>query len=995
MGLFDEYLAVDADYKAKYGADTALLMQCGDFFELYAVDNATETVGAAIFAVGDICNLQVTRKNKSIIENSRSNPLMAGFPLAALSKNVSALVAAGYTVVVMKQVTPPPNVTRAVTEVYSPSMTLAPASPESQYLMAFYCEPGAIGAAGVEVSTGHCFVREWAAGAAGAGAGDEVVRLLAAWNPKEVAVYGSSGESGAGIDRLCSMGAPSAKVHFRWGDYEKKLHRPAIQNGLLARTYPQDTVGCVLTAIEALNLERMDAGRMAFVLVLQFAYEHNDKIIQFLKPPQVLESEQHLALEYTSAVQLNLLGGGGADKPLVALLNKCGTPFGKRLFRERLMNPVVDTAVMTARWDKISRLIETKAYDTLHRPLSQMLDLERMLRRIQLGSFPPCDWGGLHTSLEAAEQVAGAADGTGRTGEELLAAVREAYEPFLEMDECLKYLTSDIRTNIFKKGVRPELDALQAGLSQHFETLQQYCDLISGSKVDSNDRDGYFLSITKRRWEAVDAGFRARFIAKPISNSSSVLRVSNDTIVGISDGILKTQRQIVAAAEDAYREFLRVFSEQAAARFAELIDVLADLDVAVASARNAAEWGYVRPRLLSGTEDGAYLSAKGLRHPIIERIQDRAVPYVPNDIELGVGAGARAPTGLLLYGINAAGKSSLMKAIGLNIVMAQAGMFAAAADFSFVPFRKLFTRIQMNDNIYRGMSSFTVEMTELRNILARADPWSLVLGDELCAGTESVSATAIVAAGLESLVWRRSVFVFATHLHELVGLPAVEARVKEGAIRVGHMAVEISGDGAIVYDRHIREGSGSALYGLEVCRGLGMDPDFLRAADAVRRHMLGVPAKLAAGLRVSAYNSAVVMDKCGVCGEEAAAETHHIRYQCEAAAGGDPTIHQASNLVPLCEACHKKEHRGDIKIRGWKATTEGPKLDVGVPEREATAAAPTAAAADLASWLKYDHGVWWVRAKTRWSKKSESDVRALLVKRGIMTDIHGELPSLT
>ncbi|MFN9955062.1 MAG: MutS-related protein, partial [bacterium] len=121
-----------------------------------------------------------------------------------------------------------------------------------------------------------------------------------------------------------------------------------------------------------------------------------------------------------------------------------------------------------------------------------------------------------------------------------------------------------------------------------------------------------------------------------------------------------------------------------------------------------------------------------LRHPIIERLITN-VEYIGNDISLN-------QNGILLYGINASGKSSLMKALGLAIIMVQSGMYVPATSFEFSPYHHIFTRICGNDDIYRGMSSFVVEMSELRNILQRADERSLVIGDEICCGTEAISA---------------------------------------------------------------------------------------------------------------------------------------------------------------------------------------------------------------------------------------------------------------
>lgn len=126
MTIIDDYVVYCQTYSEKYGSNTVVFIQVGDFFEIYSYkDGKTEEmVGAPMQKLCDLCNLQMSRKNKSILENSRSNPLMAGFPLVVLSKQIQILVQNGYTVVVIRQVTPPPDVKREVTEIISPSTTL-------------------------------------------------------------------------------------------------------------------------------------------------------------------------------------------------------------------------------------------------------------------------------------------------------------------------------------------------------------------------------------------------------------------------------------------------------------------------------------------------------------------------------------------------------------------------------------------------------------------------------------------------------------------------------------------------------------------------------------------------------------------------------------------------------------------------------------------------------------------------------------------------------
>jgi DNA mismatch repair protein MutS len=364
------------------------------------------------------------------------------------------------------------------------------------------------------------------------------------------------------------------------------------------------------------------------------------------------------------------------------------------------------------------------------------------------------------------------------------------------------------------------------------------------------------------------------------------------------------------------------------------------LDTDVALAACAEEYGYVRP-VYEEVADEAEANARsglavvGLRHPILERVHSET-PYISHSIALGslasaASAAASADQGILLYGVNAAGKSSLSKAIGLAVLMAQIGMPVPATEMRIAPYKSLFTRILGNDNLWAGMSSFVVEMTEFRSILKAAGPTTLVLGDELCAGTETVSAIAIVGAGIQTLVGKGAQFVFATHLHELMTMPELAAPLATGAVRAYHLSVVPDMRGRLIYDRKLKEGSGSPIYGLEVCRGLDMDAGFLEAAMGIRRRLEGARGFAA----TSRYNAAIPVQACSVCGKtQGTLETHHIRPQAAADAKGrvEPGRHknEAGNLVVLCESCHDAHHRGDLEIRGWVATTEGRVLDLSV-----------------------------------------------------------------
>lgn len=951
MTIVDDYIDYCDEYKKKYGEKTVVLMQVGSFHECYAVDNDTEHVGADIVTICDLLNIQLSRKNKSIIENSRGNPLMAGFPLSSQAKHTQTLLSNNFTVVLINQVTPPPNPKREVTEILSPGLQLSPQGAEGAWLIVCYWDVSSkdmsVGFCGLDVSTGQTWVYEVAGTSLSL---DELSRCISVYQPKEIVVIASAAmeKDGNLRDAVTNLLGSVDNTHMLWEAAHApgtKFNNVSYQNEVMKKAYASIAFG-MLSPIEALDLERMDNVRTALVFAIQFSYEHNPTIIQHLQKPSHVSFDSRCNLEHTSATQLQLVGsgtgsgGGKGERPLLAILSRCATAFGSRAFKSRLLQPTHDKVVLKERYDEIEACLNTD-FMAVHNALRGVLDLERIARRIRLGTFNPTDWTGLDMSLKNISKAASLA-GIDRLSQ-VVANIIAGYENILDIDQCAKFLIGDIKSNVFLPGnpaaVAAGLDEDVATYRNASDSINSVCDSLKtfgeGCKVDCSDRDGYSLLLTKRRWDTIKKALpdtlngikTSDWCARPVSSSSSIVRLTHPFITEQSDLIIKMNAVVADKVTKLYKSFLSTFSDKHSALLEICVKLTSDLDVVVTCARNATDFKYTRPTVTSeagkgGDEDRAWFDAIAMRHPILERLNDR-VMYVPNDVSLG-----KTASGLLLFGVNSSGKSSLMKAIGLNVIMAQAGMFVACDSFIFEPYRHVFTRIAGSDDIYRGWSTFTVEMMELRNILTRSDKFSLVLGDELCSGTESLSATAIVAAGIETLCKSEVSFVFATHLHDLSKMKRITERTD---VVLAHMHVEWQKD-CLVYDRRMRSGVGSGVYGLEVCRGLNLPADFLKAAHEVRCE-LSDTSPFFIDPKSSRYNSGVFMDICKICNNKSSKETHHIVPQAMAENGGHIGHYSkdaAFNLLPVCEKCHDIIHsgKGQLSISGYIATTSGLQLDV-------------------------------------------------------------------
>ena len=168
--IIDDYFDELIKYQDKYGIKTIILMEVGSFFEMYGVDNEKEKIGD-LKKITELLGLTLSRRNKSIIENSRQNAQMAGFGTAFLKKYLSTLINNGYTVVLIEQTTPPPNPIREVTQIFSPGTYIDECNtPYSNNITCIYIENlecyktkkniYSCGLSTIDLSTGKCNIYE-------------------------------------------------------------------------------------------------------------------------------------------------------------------------------------------------------------------------------------------------------------------------------------------------------------------------------------------------------------------------------------------------------------------------------------------------------------------------------------------------------------------------------------------------------------------------------------------------------------------------------------------------------------------------------------------------------------------------------------------------------------------------------------------------------------------------------------------------------------------
>jgi DNA mismatch repair protein MutS len=957
--LTEIYFDLQRYYEERYGSDALVLIEVGNFFEVYEVNNDELKIGKAK-EIAEFLNIQLTRKNKTILENSIANPLMAGVPTISLERYLSRIVQSRkYTVILVRQKGIPPKVKRYIGNIISPGTNFEYHDDAKENNIASILVDEnrgiySIGYAAIDVTTGKTIVNEIHSGRDDRTyALDEVFGLFQSYHTSEVIITTANNE----IDREWLLHYLEIKnLPHTFNDSHPRI---SYQNELFARVFD---IKSLLSPIEYLDLERYPLTTEALSILIDFIIEHDESLIEKMNRPLFLGTNRYLYMGNNALEQLGVISRDPSDVTLLELIDRSCTAFGKRLLKERLLNPICDPAILEARYDLSEKVAPYS--DGFATQLKRIYDLERLSRRIKLKRLHPVEMTYISMSMEGIEGLFELCDRAGISVDSDLRSESGDFSSMLErsfdMEICARFRMDQISENIFREGIHPRLDELIArqkvqkskieSVASHIEKLYERDRLISTAngtvvQVAYMESEGYHLVLTKNRFKQIEEVLRESYVTIDsehlffrdfqIKTLKSLVKIHSPYFEEITKRIESDQIKLVALVRERYLESLEEIEKRFSLLLERLVGFIADIDVAVSNARSSREMNLTRPIL----DENNRFEAIALRHPIIEANEKHGI-YIPNDIYLGDttetphdhimldASGGRDVRGVLLYGINSSGKSSLMKSVGLAVIMAQAGFFVPAVEVKMGIFRKLFTRILSRDNLYKGLSTFSVEMLELKNIFARADERSLVLGDEISQGTETISALAIVSSSILRLDRLGARFIFATHLHQLSEVE--EIRKLERVVFL-HLGVQYDAkNDCLIYDRKLKMGLGDSLYGLEFARSLHMDETFLTKAYAIREELVGNGSELKAlkKKRRSRYHKELYISRCALC-DSPVEEVHHISPQHLAEESGHIEHYHKNhryNLIPLCKKHHDMVHRGEIIISGFVMTDEGLRL---------------------------------------------------------------------
>jgi DNA mismatch repair protein MutS len=968
--LYDEYFALYNKYEKIYGSRFVLFMAVGSFYEMYG----TTTEFTSIQEICSLLNIVCSRKNKSDPVISRKNSYMAGFPCVVLNKFIQILMNNNYTVIVMDQhedeIKKKVNgedkklFLRTITQIYSPGTAINYIqSNDTNNIVCIYVEQEkqmngkflpCIGLSSIDLSTGKSSIYEVCSSKDDINyALDEAYRFILSTNPREIVFYYKSNKSDISIEKIIEYLEIPENILFNKGEPSSSSLKIAYKNEVLGKAY-KDLPN---SPLEDLELGMLPYASSSFVYLILYAYEHDEKIINNLDIPKHFLNNKHLVLGNDAVRQLNILENDSIDTPnkkiksVFDVVNKTHTALGRRFLKNRLTYPLISEKDLNKNYDDIENILEGNTYQNVQILLKEVCDIERLERKISLNSIQPSEFADFIDSYVSIQCITDSLSefklNPKKKYMKQLTDFLKYVESTFNKDELKIQNMSDIKKSFFVAGFNKEIDKIEEDLDcqiNFFNNLNESLSELIDEKIylKKNDRDGYFFSLTKPRALLLQKKIKEnpKINIKGYLFDTSHLEFKTETKTGMkivladeidkTDEINKLKNQLYDTVKKQYIECLTFIYTTYNELFSEINNFVSYIDFISSNAQVAREYNYVKPiiqKLNDNFVEHSYINAKDLRHPIIERIIDHE--YIPHDVNLGCDL-----KGMLVYGLNSAGKSSYMKAVGISVIMAQCGLYVPAKEYIYYPYQSCFTRITGNDNIFKGLSSFALEMTELGSILNRSSPNTLVIGDEICRGTEHVSGNSIVATAIIQLAETNTSFIFATHLHELASIPEVN---NLSNVKMYHIGVSYDEkNDCIIYNRKLEEGSGEPIYGITVAKYIIKDPKFINTANKIKNDLLKRNTDLV-GDKKSRYNSEIYVYECNLCGKTNTKgyvnelETHHINYQKDCENGfvkKKPHLQKdmKANLIVVCQNCHDKIHNGELNVEGYVMTSKGKQL---------------------------------------------------------------------
>ena len=795
--LMQQYKKIKDEYK-----NEILMFRLGDFYEMFFDDAKTASKELG---------LTLTTRNR---EKDQVVPL-AGVPYHSVASYIAKLVGKGYSVAICDQVEDPKSATgivkREVTRVITPGTIIDVDfldKNNNNYIacMRINSQDNIAAIAYADITTGEFSVFE-----------------IKGKNFFEKAL--------AEINKI----QPSEFLldEKTFNDYETELKDRISFSGIkftkVTNTRKADEYISSyfdIVSVETFSLKSKDAAISAAANLLKYIDEMQKGNDLPFKKIEYKNIENIMELNISTQNNLNLVPKKNeeAKGTLLGVLDACVTSVGSRELKKIIKNPYLNIEKIRQRQYYVDYFFNNVLLrENLRELLRDIYDIERIAGKIIYGTENGKDLVSLKESIRKSLEIYKLLN----SYEEIRSLFEIDLEILLEIYNKIETIVEDeppfsVREGgMIKDSINEELDELRriSKLGKDFildiEQREKERTGINSLKIKYNKVFGYFIEITKANQHLVPQDYIRK---QTLVNSE---RYIVPDLKEYEEKVITAKSKIEALEYEIFKKLTAEIKLQIESLY-KLANRIANIDIITNFAHIATKNSYVKPEI---TEDNS-LEIRGGRHPIVEKLIP-AGDYVKNDVVLDDEKNL-----IILTGPNMSGKSTYMKQVALNIIMAHIGSYVAA-DYAKIPIvDKIFTRVGASDDLLTGQSTFMLEMTEVASVLNSATDKSFIVLDEIGRGTSTYDGISIATAITEYIHNKIGAkTIFATHYHELTELE----KELEKAI---NFRVEVKEDGKnVVFLREIVKGGADKSYGIEVAKLSGVPQEVLTRSKKILKKL--------------------------------------------------------------------------------------------------------------------------------------------------------------
>jgi DNA mismatch repair protein MutS len=981
MSLIVEYLNLHKKFIKQYDENTIILMMVGSFYEMYSVK---EYESPDLISISKLLNIAHTRRDKSKPE-SIGNPAVVGFQMNSLEKFIEILVNNDYNVVVFDQETTIVNnkkvIERKQSGIYTKSTFICNLKKNSNnYLICLYIidEPQrkskpliSIGCTSIDLSTGKTYVHSAYSNINDENiALDEAKRFINNMNPSEILIYYDDQTK---IEKnkiaqkeyfLGILDVETIKYHY-YDIIDPKYKKINYQNEFLKKVYPD--CDSMISPIEQLDLEKESNIVVSLCCICDFVYDKIPSLLKCIKEPEFCCNNKHLILGNNALQQLDVFENRQNSiykikyKSVFDVVNFTKTSLGERYLRNIMSSPITSIKKLNKIYDLTENMIKNNIPVKLEDYLNSIRDIERLARKMQLKILNPYEICMFISSYENIINIIIVLSKE-KVFDDLIKIDKKEITDFLQYTnkifniEKLALCTDlcfDKKIEIYNDGIHKDIDKLNNNINSGTDLIKLLRNELfllfpktkSKSKIENggkvlvkhNDKDGYYLSLTDKNAKLLQDklkeiteidinGNKIKTSTLEFSYNKKTAKITIPSLDVHTDSLEEYADEISQLYKQHYLEDIDIIYNKFSNLFNQCNNMISYIDYLQSGAKLAKEFNYCKPTI--NDKEYGYVETDGLRHPIIERLI--STEYIPHNITIG----HDDFKGMILYGMNCSGKSSIIKSVAISIICAQSGLYVPANKFTYSPYNMLYTRLTGGDNIYKQQSSYMVELVEMNTIIRRSNEKTLVVSDELLSSTEHISAISLISGLIMELAKLKSTFIMTTHIHGLMNIKEVTS-IKN--VKPYHLSVKYDEKSEVlIYDRTLKKGNGESIYGIEIARYVFKNDLLINNSIKIRNELLKQNNTLLTS-KTSNFNSKIYMNECFICkkkisGDMIPLESHHIIPQKDFDENNfcktKPHIKKDcdANIVPLCNVCHDNIHNNKIEIDGYKMTTKGKKL---------------------------------------------------------------------